>query len=210
MNWRQRCVENLDRAAFEGIGPYDIPAMQPVHIEPVEMIGFNFASKHPEPEKVGVHFFLSDYQFQRVWTAPETYIRVLSRFRCVCTPDFSLYTDYPLAIQIYNHYRKHWLGAWWQQNGMTVIPTISWSDERSYRWCFDGDPVGSVVAVSSVGTQMNRESRRLFLQGYQAMLHRLQPETVLFHGDIPNECAGNIVPMKAYQKSLRHIKSGVV
>ena len=203
MNWRQRCVENLDRAAFDGVGLYDIPAMQPVHIEPVEMIGFNFAPRYPEPDKVGVHFFLGDYQFQRVWTSPLVYAKVLARFRCVCTPDYSMYTDYPLAIQIYNHYRKHWLGAWWQRNGMTVIPTISWSNERSYAWCFDGDPVGGTVAVSSVGTQMNRESRRLFLAGYEEMLRRLQPEMVLFHGDIPEECRGNILPIRAFQQKHR-------
>ena len=210
MNWRERCVENLDRAAFEGIGPFDIPPLKPVHIAPIEMVGFNFAPKHPEPNKVGVHFFLSDYQFQRVWTSPEVYIRMLARFQCVCTPDFSMYTDYPLAVQIYNHYRKHWLGRWWQENGMTVIPTISWSDEKSFDWCFDGDPVGGAVAVSSVGTQMDQNSRRLFLAGYSEMLRRLEPEIILFHGDIPEGCEGNIVPMATYQKRLRRIKPEVV
>lgn len=204
-----RCVENMDKADFDAIGPYDIPAMRPTHMEPVEMIGFNFASTCPEPEKVGVHFFLGDYQFQRVWTAPERYLAMLRRFRCVCTPDFSMFTDYPLAVQIYSHYRKHWLGAWWQQNGMTVIPTISWSDERSYDWCFDGDPVGGIVAVSSVGTQMDGESRRLFQAGYEEMLRRLRPETILFHGDIPDECAGNVVPIKAHQQNLRKIRPEV-
>ena len=36
-----------------------------------------------------------------------------------------------------------------------MIPSISWSDEHSFDWCFDGDPVRGTVAVSSVGTQMN-------------------------------------------------------
>ena len=27
------------------------------------------------------------------------------------TPDFSLFTDYPVAVQLYNHWRKHLLGA---------------------------------------------------------------------------------------------------
>ena len=94
--------------------------------------------------------------------------------------------------------------------GMTVIPTISWSDEKSYAWCFDGDPVGGVVAVSSVGTQMNRESRRLFLLGYEEMLRRLEPASILFHGDIPHECCGNIVPIPAFQRKLRHIEMAVM
>ena len=48
----------------------------------------------------------------------------------------------PFAMQIYNQYRKHWLAAYWQLNGITVYPTISWSDENSYEWCFDGEPRG--------------------------------------------------------------------
>jgi len=216
MDWKRRCVENLDKAAFDGIGPYEIPQMEPVHMDmpdgrlPVEMIGFNFAARYAQPENAGVHFFLGDYQFSRVWTSPEIYLQMLSRFRYVCTPDFSLYTDFPVAVQIYNHYRKHWIGAWWQRYGLNVIPSVSWSDERSLDWCFDGDPVGGTVIVSSVGTQMNARSRSLFLQGYNEMLVRLQPEAILFHGDIPDGCTGNVVPIPAYQKRLRRIKPGVM
>mgnify|MGYP000668335336 CR=1 FL=1 len=103
-------------------------------------ISFNFAKGCEEPERHGVHFFIDDYQFNRVWTSPDVYVEMLGRFQAVCTPDFSTYTDFPKAIQIYNHYRKHWLGAYWQAHGMTVIPTISWSDHDSYEWCFDGEP----------------------------------------------------------------------
>ena len=48
--------------------------------------------------------------------------------------------------------------------GMTVYPTISWSDKKSYDWCFDGEPVGGIVAVSSVGTQNNKEANRTLLK----------------------------------------------
>lgn len=42
------------------------------------------------------------------------------------------------------------------------------------------------------------------------MLLRLQPELILFHGDVPDCCSGNIVPIPAYQKRLRKIRSGAV
>lgn len=128
---------------------------------------------------------------------------MLRNFKAVCTPDFSTYTDFPKAIQIYNHYRKHWLGAYWQTNGINVIPTISWSDRSSFEWCFDGEPVGSAVAVSSVGTQLNKETRKLFIDGYNEMLIRLQPSLIYFHGNVPDECGGNIVNIAAFQESIR-------
>ena len=129
---------------------------------------------------------------------------MLRAFKCVFTPDFSTYTDFPKAVQIWNHYRKHWLGAYWQSNGITVIPTISWSDESSFDWCFDGEPVGGAVAVSSVGTQMNATARVLFLAGYKEMLERLQPSQILFYGSIPAECSGDkIIPILTFQDGLK-------
>ena len=221
MLWSIRQSENLDKAIFPGVGKYDIPRILPMEVEqPVEMIGFNFAAKYKHPERVGIHFFLKDYQFSRLWTSPEMYTNMLRRFRFVCTPDFSMYTDFPLALQINSHYRKHWLGAYWQSKGITVIPTICWSDERSFEWCFDGEPEKSTVAISSVGTQLNERSKRLFLLGYQQMMSRLQPKMVLFHGRIPAEITVKmggtngenspiIVPVSAYQERLRKIEMGV-
>ena len=221
MLWSIRQSENLDKAVFPGIGKYDIPRILPMKVEqPVEMIGFNFAAKYKHPERVGIHFFLKDYQFSRLWTSPDMYTGMLRRFRFVCTPDFSMYTDFPLALQINSHYRKHWLGAYWQSKGITVIPTICWSDERSFEWCFDGEPEKSTVAVSSVGTQLNERSKNLFLLGYQQMMSRLQPKIVLFHGRIPAEITVKmggtngenspiIVPVPAYQERLRKIDLGV-
>lgn len=208
MPWWMRNCENLDKAIFPGVGPYDIPQMEPVTLPnagQIEFIGCNYAKGCQAPENKGVHFFLEDYQFFRYWTGVELYMPMLQKFRCVCTPDFSLYTDFPKAVQLYNHYRKHWLGAYWQQKGLTVIPSVSWSDERSLAWCFDGDPVGGVVAVSSVGTQMNSRCRRLFLTGYERMIAQLSPTMVLFHGDVPPECRGNIVKIGAHQAKLRQI-----
>lgn len=108
----------------------------------------------------------------------------------------------PLAMQIYNHYRKHWLAAYWQAHGLTVYPTISWSDEQSYDWCFDGEPAGGIVAVSSVGTQNNKEAKRLFLKGYEEMMKRLTPSFVIFYGNVPLECDWNVIRVQPYYKQI--------
>ena len=198
-----RNYENLNKSIFDGTGAYDIPPIKPVKLETDSFIGFNYAKTCKTPESKGVHFFVDDYQFLRVWTNPDAYLDMLARFRCVCTPDFSTYTDFPKAVQIYNHYRKHWLGAYWQMHGITVIPTISWSDRDSFAWCFDGEPVGGTVAVSSVGTQSNSESRALFMDGYNAMLERLEPSNIIFMGIVPDGCKGKITPIAAFQEILR-------
>ena len=196
----QRNYENAQRMLFDGVGQYDIPELEPVQFDNAEFIGFNYARNAKEPENKAVHFFLDDYQFTRVWTEPDRYIPMLQRFKYVLTPDFSLYTDFPKPLQIYNHYRKHWIGAYWQMYGINVIPTICWSDQKSFEWCFDGEPTQSVVAVSSVGTQNNKEKKRCFLDGYHEMVERLQPTQIIFYGRVPDECKKNIIHIKQFSE----------
>ena len=201
----ERNYENLQKRIFDGVGLYRIPALEPVQLETIpDFIGFNYVRGCDEPEGHGVHFFIDDYQFIRLWSNPDRYTDRLRQFDCVCTPDFSTYTDFPMVIQLYNHYRKHWLGAYWWEQGIKVIPTIGWSDRKSFRWCFDGEPVGGTVAISSVGTQKNRAAMELFRLGYAEMQKRLKPSKVLFWGCVPEGLeADNIIQIKSFQQKWR-------
>ena len=193
-----RNYENIQRAVYEGIGQYQIPEIMSVEYDGCDWIGFNYANAEKDREKKGVHFFLDDYQFIRLWTDPDRYIGMLQQYVYVMSPDFSMYTDFPKALQIYNHYRKHWLAAYWQEHGIRVIPTICWSNKESFEWCFDGEPTHGVVVISSVGTQNSKERKQRFLDGYMEMVDRLQPTQIIFYGKVPEECKGNIVRIKAF------------
>lgn len=201
-----RFCENLNVAKFKTEGYFNIPILEPYQYEPSEFIGFNFAKSIKSKANKSLHFFVDDYQFERLWREPMKYIELLSEFHSIMTPDFSLYTDYPKALQIYNHYRKHWLGAFWQSIGFNIIPTVAWSDESSLEWCFDGVPKGTTVAVSSVGTQNNKEARKLFKIGWNAMIEKVHPETVIFHGIVPDDCKANIVKIKSFQEKFKEAK----
>ena len=79
-------------------GKYDIPLIQPLHeLDCKEFIGFD-ANKEKHLDK-GIHFFLHDYQFDRVWRSLGHYTDILSRHPCVFAPDFSPYADFPKIIQ---------------------------------------------------------------------------------------------------------------
>lgn len=141
------------------------------------------------PHNGYVHFFLDDYQFERVWNKPKKYIEKLKQYEGVLSPDFSLYTDYPLAVQIWNTYRNRWCGKYWQEHGIKVIPTIVWSNKNSYDFCFNGIEKNSTVAVSSVGVLNDKEAIKLFKNGYKQMLYCLEPEHIIFYGqwDMEND-----------------------
>ena len=205
--------ENLDKAIFDGVGKYNVPAIAPLNpacrFDKLEWIPFNYAKTAQNTESKGIHFYVDDYQFARLWNRPGDYLPLLKRFGAVCTPDFSLYTDTPKALQIYNHYRKHWLGAYWQMHGIKVIPTICWSDPSSFEWCFDGEPTNSIVSVSSVGTQATVETSAAFAEGCRKMLTRLHPTQILWYGKCPEEFDWNVIKVEPhYDEIVRRRKHG--
>ena len=161
--------ENIRKWNFFSKNKWNIPNIKGIEEfdENVQFIGFNYAKTCEKQQKTnfGVHFFLDDYQFERLWNRPDKYIQLLLKFKYVLSPDFSMYTDYPKAMQMWKHYQKHWLGAYMELFGIKVIPTIGWSDRDSFKWCFDGEPRNSIVAVSSIGTQKDKKSKQLFLNG---------------------------------------------
>lgn len=203
--------ENLNKAYIGGIGMYDIPEIKPVNmdIHKIEWIPFNYAKSCKNPHGKGVHFYIDDYQFVRVWNSPDNYIHILQGFDAVLAPDFSTYTDMPIAMQIYNHYRKHWLASYWQAHGMNVIPTISWSKHNSFDWCFDGEPKNGIISISSVGTQRTDKEKELFAQGCREAIKRLNPSQILWHGNCPEEFDWNVVKIEPhYEQIVRRRKNG--
>ena len=189
-------ILNLNKATFPGVGKYDIPQLSTIHENEIgeikAWIGFNYVLSDKEPEGKAVHFFIDDYQFQRLWNSPEKYMEKLARYEAVLTPDFSPYADMPLATQIFNHYRKHWVGALMQEYGVKVVPTIRASrDERSLDFYLDGEPKGGVVCISSMWTS-DDEAREYFLREYETMRKTLKPEKIYVYGNEVEGLKGNI------------------
>ena len=208
--------ENMAKMRFPGVGPYNIPQIAPetLFALPDQWIPINYLSQYNRPaalKQLAVHFFTDDYQFTRFWKTPHKYLPRLQSCGVVCSPDFSLYADMPLALQIYNHYRKHWLGAYWQLYGIRVIPTIAWSTPESYSWCFDGEPTNSIVAVSSVGCLANSANRTLFICGYEEMVRRLQPTKVIFMGQVSPEVQllAPIIPIEPFTKKFDRMRGDI-
>ncbi len=183
----RNAYHNQEKRVFPGEGPYGIPAAPPARTTAAgaRVMRFDYALREPDPGDVVVHFFTDDYVSERVWREPERYRRALSRFRAVIAPDFSLYADYPRITQIYNHFRKQWLSAYWSETGIEVVPMVRWveGDMSSFSWCLDGVPKGSAVCVSTHGGIKGERRKADFLQGWRIMLMRLRPSRILLMGD---------------------------
>lgn len=192
MNYREtrNAYCNCEKRIFPGVGPFDIPEILPQDIDLTEpdILGFNYAKGEDLPEEKICHFYLDDYQFDRVWKDPDLYVDKMKQFKAVLAPDFSMYTDFPRAVQIYNHYRKHWVARYWQEHGVKVIPTICWSTPDSFEWCFDGEPREATVSISVLGCNRDEQMKQDFWTGFNEAVRVLRPKQILlFTGNSPVE-----------------------
>lgn len=220
MGFIKRQIENTDKLDCEHFGKWDIPVVKgcnhDFHKWQEETggvcIGFNYVKSYEannmETKEVGVHFFLDDYQFERLWRKPAEYVDMLKKYKFVLSPDFSLFIDHPKAVQLFSHYKKQWLSAYWESLGITVVPTICWSDSSSFEWCFDGVPEGTVVAVSTKGVMKNDEDKERFLAGYNRMMKKIKPNQILLFGKPIGGLDGDIVEMGYEMQDALSVRVG--
>jgi len=172
-------------------GSWDIPLLKSDDFEVDSILGFNYCMSTPElkkGEEPTVHFFLDDHEFERVWNYPARYYDLLKKFHGCFTPDFSLYSDYPMAVQLYNTFRNRCVGVWWQKQGIKVIPTIGWGTEETFDFCFDGvEPGGTVVVATRGVMREGADVREAFKAGYKEMMERLEPKLIYVYGSDPNK-----------------------
>lgn len=188
-------------------GAYDMPRLEPCDHKPADLIGFNYA-KSAADFSAGIHFFIDDYQFERLWNKPEAYVGLLRQFDCVLTPDFSMYMDMPLPMQQWSEYRRRALGNFWQRRGIKVIPTLSWSDERSYGFAFDGLPEGGTVATSTVGVKNDEYAMKVWHDGMAEAMRRLHPSRVLLYGGDVGFDFGDTCEVVFYENKVTERMSG--
>lgn len=184
VNERERTNEAYNLSLFNEHkcdGKYQMPIIENDNYIPTDLIGFNYA-KTSENKKAGIHFYLDDYQFERIWNNPEEYLDVLSQYECILSPDFSLYMDMAYAVKIWNVYRSRLIGQYYQERGLKVIPTLSWAEKETFEFCFDGIPEGSIVSVSTIGVKRNEEALKIWKDGMDAMIEHIHPSTILVYG----------------------------
>ena len=98
--------------------------------------------------------------------------------------------------------KNRWVGAYWQSKGRIVIPTVSWSTPRSFEFCFDGVELHATVAVSTLGCKKVKID---FMRGYEVMLEKLRPETIICFGDPFSEMQGNLLVVD-YRESRKVVR----
>ena len=183
----------LVRNEFRGAGKFDMPLVrqQQIDVNKIKFLDYTKTKINDnENAHKTVHFFMHDWKFDKVYDKPDDEIDKLKQYYALLTPDFSLFTDMPLALQIESVFKNRWCGAYWQSMGLKVIPTVAWGDERTFEFCFDGIEQGSVVAVC---TYYRENCEDDFMPGYNEMLKRIKPSAIICYDEPFAEMKGNVI-----------------
>ena len=178
------------RNQFARDGTFEMPVIKKtkLDLDNIQLVGYDKLSEQ-ETDKI-VHFFLDDYKFEVFWKDPEPRIKRLKAYRAVLSPQFSVYTEMPVAVQIHQIFKSRWCGAYFQSKGLKVIPSLVWGEQDTFWFSFDGIDTGSVVAVSTVGM---RKEKDLFMAGYKELLRRIKPTAVICYGEPFEEMGGKLI-----------------
>lgn len=183
-NERERTMDayNLDHINLNRcVGKWQMPFIRKTDFVPDDLMSFNYMLSTDSFEK-GIHFYVDDYQFERIWNDPDKYLERISNFACCLTPDFSMYTEMPLAMMMWNKFRSQLIGQIMQDYGITVIPTLQWCREDSFDFCFDGIEPGGVVSVSTIGVKKEDSASEIWFKGMDEAMKRLKPSHVVVYG----------------------------
>ena len=138
-------------------------------------------------------FYTYDHHFENWWSLPHFYTaKVLNAgIRMAVVPDFSIYGGQPRVVNLMNVFRAQWIGRYFQEAGIKVIPRLNWGFAESWDWCFSGIPKNPPVAAICMQTTLSaewgtKEERVKYAQdGLRAAMEIVQPQTLLNYGGNP-------------------------
>ena len=175
----------VEDADFDGY--IELPVIKTSDKLPEKVVTFSKAmSKSWTDFDSWVVFYEHDKEFERLWNNPKQYLDKLKKFKGVISPDFSLYRNMPLVMQMWNTYRGRAVACWLQNNGVEIIPNLRFGDERTFSFCFDGIEENKTVAVGTHGCIKRKEDKIFFKVGLARMVQMLSPKTIIVYGSAPD------------------------
>ena len=195
---RMRTFNNMHLAKdMEFSSPHGFPILQPYQGS-IDFEVYPYSKRKGLTGKnQALQFFTYDCNFDNaVWKNLETTTYNIREFDYLFTPDYSLYVDENLTHQnIEFTYRTRFIGAYWQNCGFKVIPTVSWGNANSFCYAFEGLPTYSVLAVCGIGNKQSYANYELWKYAMRRIEDELSPSVIFVCGESV-EVPGIHTPLK--------------
>lgn len=190
----------LEGAQYDLDSGWDIPFVYTPDdlVLPEKLVGYDKSKYCIDRENAYLHFYHKDYIFDGrfgIWYAlvfkkffkKGFRLEKLDGYKAIITPDFSMYYDMPVIMQMWNLFRGRVIGYYLTRLGYIVVINVRWTDKRSYSYCFAGIRQGRIVAVSTLGCLRSNEDKALFLPGLEELIKRIHPKTIILYGSLSDD-----------------------
>lgn len=144
-------------------------------------------------------YYTDDYRFEVLWNdAFETIKRVLPcQPAAAISPDFSLWSSDPLALQLWNIYRARWVSRYWQECGIKIIPSLATSiNPECRKFAHAGWPKRPSVVAMQVRTGGMKSKRQIdaTLEDIGHLVEDVRPKRLLLYGTKVRETLSHFLP----------------
>lgn len=200
----------LESLSFEG--DYDMPIVG--NFDDISVIDYialySDTSEYNKTENTCVAFYQYDQVFDGIhglynsiiYKDEERLDKFRERFKGVkyiIAPDYSLFGDFPNALQIFNIYKSRVCMCWLIANTKAkILPNVRWTFPFTFEYCFDGIMKGSNIAIGVLGQIRDKENKKMFLDGLKVAIDRIEPKRLLVYGFVTES---NFDELFGYAKS---------
>lgn len=158
-----------------------MPLMCCVDAIPPSLVPYDRINREVDHDK-WAHFCIHDARFMSLWRNPWNQLPRLQCFKGCIAPDFSMFWAYPRYMQLEAVCRSRAIGAWMQRNGCVGVPFLRWGLKNTYDFSFSAVEPEGTIAVGTIGCFGNRETRKVFEDGFGPMREIVRPKRVLVIG----------------------------
>lgn len=175
------------------VGKNELPQVKP-YTGSIPILLTPYTMKHAGDTTGAIHFYVDDYRFTGIylWGHIDQFTTQVAKYASVIAPDYSLYLDQSRTLNLFQIYQNRVVTAIWQQQGLNVIPSVSWGNADSFEYCLDALPQNSVLAIGGLGIAHHQSMIDLWEYGVHQTIRQLHPKALIFYGapkklDLPVE-----------------------
>jgi len=175
-----------------------------VNPDAYQMLLYSASCRSLDFTKSILHFFTQDVRFEPFWTKADQWVSKFLNIKLMAMvgPDYSVYRNMPIAVQVHQIYRIRWLMRYVQESGIPIIPNIPWSfsdtfqGEGSFEALTDLYLAGlpeycpTIMFQYQTGSDQYQASSALVEESHEYLkevIRRLNPDTIICYTGKPGK-----------------------
>lgn len=149
-----------------------------------------------------------DTKFISWWDTPAYNLSrlMVKGLKIAIVPDFSYYYTEARIHHLWGVYRANWLGRFFAEAGLKVIPRVQWDyrDPEFLHFATQGVPVNSPTLECSIQNINEEDDRKKAAKQLREILEELKPEDFMVYGGKP---AQRLVAECGWKGKVTHVLS---